>query len=290
MTTAEEYAAQQAVIANQTYQYTKGLGKFFTAPALSLPEWFRVLNLLFPQVAAARAASAANARVFFDAEREAHSLPPMPRELEGTDFPRFAQSMEPARAKMSLADSTPHATTLLAMQAVREVDNAGRRQIIHAVEDDAATLHKPDTPSAPRQIRGWARVATGRETCAWCLMLVSRGPVYQSAQNAGLDIEDAGAKAMDAAGEDVSGLMNQWHPNCDCIVVPVYKQESWPGALASKRAEGAWIRASEEADALIASGKSRTTNRNRETLNALRRSLAHGDVSAAQFSGLAAAA
>jgi hypothetical protein len=284
VTTAEDYAAQQAVISRSVLQYVQSLGKYFTSPALSIQQWLGLLQMIYPKIEGSRTLSASNARDFFDSERELFGIPPMPRDLEATDFPRFVQSMEPARAKMSLVDSSPKAATVFAMQAVREVDNAGRRQIIHAVEDDA-----PATENS-KEIRGWARVATGAETCAWCLMLVSRGPVYMDAKKAGLDLYDSDAESMVASGTDVSDLMNQWHPNCDCIVVPVYKQQSWPGAVASKKAEAAWINATKVADDLIESGKSRTTNRNTETLNALRRALYAGDISATQFAGLQAAA
>lgn len=44
----------------------------------------------------------------------------------------------------------------------------------------------------------WARVPTGKDTCAWCFMLASNGFVYKSAATA-----DAG-----------------WHRGCDCRIVP----------------------------------------------------------------------
>lgn len=46
----------------------------------------------------------------------------------------------------------------------------------------------------------YARVPTGDTTCAFCLMLASRGFVYHSAETA--------------------GEFDQWHPHCDCVVVP----------------------------------------------------------------------
>lgn len=46
----------------------------------------------------------------------------------------------------------------------------------------------------------YARVPTGRETCAFCLMLAGRGYVYSSAE-----------------------LASHSHAGCDCVVVPVSK-------------------------------------------------------------------
>jgi hypothetical protein len=49
-------------------------------------------------------------------------------------------------------------------------------------------------------------------------MLISRGPVYKTA---------------DRAGQSPAGvpeeLMTRWHPNCDCKVVPVFDIFNWPG-------------------------------------------------------------
>lgn len=57
-----------------------------------------------------------------------------------------------------------------------------------------------------RQLKGrtkWARVPSGRETCSWCLMLVSRGAVYESAKAASVDNHGDG-----------------FHLDCDCVAVP----------------------------------------------------------------------
>lgn len=55
----------------------------------------------------------------------------------------------------------------------------------------------------------YARVATGSETCGFCLMLASRGFVYTTAN---------------AAGD-----LNHYHANCDCRVVPSWKGTSLQG-------------------------------------------------------------
>ncbi|AUV61973.1 hypothetical protein KIV63_gp71 [Mycobacterium phage SWU2] len=134
-----------------------------------------------------------------------------------------------------------------------------------------------------QSVKGWARVATGDETCAWCLMLISRGPVYVGAETAGLDLDDDTAQRMIAAGEDVRPFMEEWHTGCDCKVVPVFDIGSWSGFDSWKRAESLWEDASLEARALIESGEARTDDLNKETINALRRRLERGDVSMTDF-------
>lgn len=46
----------------------------------------------------------------------------------------------------------------------------------------------------------FARVPTGSETCAFCFMLATRGAVYHTRESA--------------------GEMGQYHPHCDCKVMP----------------------------------------------------------------------
>lgn len=48
----------------------------------------------------------------------------------------------------------------------------------------------------------YARVPTGSETCDFCIMLASRGPVYHSERSA--------------------GALDHFHANCDCRVVPMW--------------------------------------------------------------------
>lgn len=290
-----EYAAQQAVISSQIAQYVLSLGSYFKQGRLTPAGWVQMLNLLYPVVAQARTKSATLARAFYDSQRALHypKLPRNDRPLEEYQFPWFVQNMEPARKLMSVEQSPDHALTTLALQATREVDNAGRRQMLHAVVFDpgltdaqkaAETAGRPKT----KVIRGWARVATGDHPCEWCLMLVSRGPTYLGADTAGLDLDDYTAQKMIAAGEDVSEFMNQWHPGCKCRVVPVYKTESWAGEAAAKRALQLWNEATKEGDALIASGDARSNNRNTEALNALRRRIYRGEITGSDYAGLAA--
>jgi hypothetical protein len=54
----------------------------------------------------------------------------------------------------------------------------------------------------------YARVPGGRDTCAFCLMLASRGAVYGSSS---------------AAGE-----MNKYHGKCDCVPTPVWSTDDLP--------------------------------------------------------------
>lgn len=314
--TPEQYAARQAAISASIASFVYGLGRLIATPALAVTEWVNFLASIFPEVVRARTESAQLAREFYDSQRQIHipTLPRNDRPLEGSDFRSFVRSMEPARPRVSQEDATDGAVANVALRAVRAVENAGRRQIINAVEDDPEldqlieeeAVQKRDirsltkglklVPAEPRIVKGWARIATGRETCAWCLMLISRGPKYHGAEGAGLDLDDESAAEMFAeAGEDLekfyeatSDYMEEWHEGCDCKVVPVFKVEEWPGKAAQDRALELWIEASKEATRLIESGEARSRNHNKEAQNALRRRLERGDLSMSEFSALAA--
>lgn len=294
--TPEEYAAHQAVISAAVARYVQQLAPVFPLEDMSWADWQRMLALLYPEIERRQYEAAELARDFYDVQR-AEALPELEQNdayLESYSFVRFVEGMEPARRRLKKMGARQDAITHLALRAVREVENAGRRQIIHAVEEDFDLQEFLD--SAGRSggsggsdlVRGWARVATGRETCAWCLMLVSRGPTYLSARTSGLDLDDTTAQRMIAAGVDVSEHMNEWHTGCDCKVVPVFKRSAWPGQAAADRAYKLWENATEEAKARIESGKARSDNLNREAINALRRRLSRGEIDISEFAAFAA--
>jgi len=330
----DEYAAQQAVISAAIVRYTLTFGQLFAQPALTVSEWLGLLSFLYPQVEFHRQQSATLAREFYDSQRELHhpDLPRNDRILEGYSMDSFVRDMEPARKRMSQAESPQDAVGQVAAQAVRAVENAGRQQIIHAVEDDTdlAELQeqavsrreelsrlaekyregkKPEeTPPEERVVRGWARVATGRETCAWCLMLISRGPRYLGADSAGLDLADQDVvDRWHQSGGDLQAFfssidehMEQWHPNCDCKVVPVFKVESWPGKAEAGAALELWKEATLQAieeeeddpDRTHTAGKKKGQRftRNERALNALRRGLYDGQINPADYAAAAPAA
>ena len=302
--TPEEYAAQQTLISAQTAAYVAQFGKFFLNQLLTAAEWLAFLQLLYPQVKQARDQSAELARTFYDSQRQLH-VPEAGvnrQPLEHYQFDWFVQNMEPVRMLMVRENASPTAAGHLSAAAVREVENAGRRQIIGMVINDPglATVTKLPTgkPGKPDQgkpgtvtnlVRGWARVATGRETCAWCLMLVSRGPVYAKPGNAGLDLSATEAQQKIGLGTDVSEFMTQWHVGCDCKVVPVFRNNNWPGFEAQQTAEQHYITASRRASAELKAnpdkkyyshtlGRWEPTTENRETVNQLRQMIESGEI------------
>lgn len=338
--TPEEYAAQQLLISSSIASFVQQFGKFFAQPGLSVKDWLSLLGLLFPEVQRQRDASAALARTFYDSQRaQAHpNLPRNDRLLEGFQFEDFVADMEPVRIKVSQEDTPQHAIDGLALRVMRSVENGGRRQIINAVKNDEPLAqhldpdHEPSkdqipdefadqlTPEARRvlglepnpvqsvktihDIRGWARVATGRETCAWCLMLISRGPTYLGADTAGLDLDETSALAafrdasdMETFFADISDYMEEWHVGCDCKVVPVFKSEHWFGEAEAKRALVLWNDATKTAKLLHKLGPTKRSGKNKGkdltlnevVINVLRDRLNSGEISTSEFAALTAA-
>jgi hypothetical protein len=240
--TVEEYAAAQAAITAAMVSTVLRIARLFRLPALTPFDWENLLDLLFPTIEKARARSAELGRSFYDAQREEHH-PELPRHNTFTaEYRRewLSEAMRPVQREFAKPGASESALARLALQASKEVENGGRRTIMRAVDTD-------------RVVQGWARVATGRETCGFCLTMVSRGPEYLSAEGAGLDADDTTALNMwDAvqnaltdsekatAERELADLMVKWHTGCDCKVVPVFNRADWPGRQEYLRAREIW--------------------------------------------------
>lgn len=357
--TPEEYAARQKAITAAAAAFVVQFGSFLITPGMTALAWYQFLLFVFPEVSFRRKQSAELAREFYDFQRS-EFLPSLPRNdhnLVGSDFDQFAKLMEPVRVKVqrsqqidlsyldesktlsrlqvSVPRQSNNAVTHAALQVVRDVETAGRRQIIQAVREDVQlaevlaqedVVHLDDEPELvfeivenkppervldykgrevkPRNqfVKGWARVATGAETCAWCLMLISRGPVYSSTSGGSSELDEADALQWYHGGDlsdyfdDIDEYMDEWHPGCDCKVVPVFKLDDWPGLSAQKRAEELWIEASNEARELVEKDPDRVYHRgqnkgeqrtfNDEVINALRRRLDRGEINTSEFAAL----
>jgi len=155
-----------------------------------------------------------------------------------------------------LRGSPDEAVQIIAPRLGQHVEDSARQTVVRAVEDgrepatdaararrsrDALSKDQFDELAERRAEAGedfadweaagelghmataYARVLTGAENCGFCVMLASRGPVYSSAESAG---ERRASEILDTRNER---FINSYHPNCDCLVVPVYSYADWPG-------------------------------------------------------------
>lgn len=223
--------------------------------------WGDIVRSIFQVVNNARTESAMLAREYYDTQREKHvdSDDRFDIDLPPYEYDWFYEAMNPVRKAFQSNQTTTGQAIEAGFRAVKEVENGGRRTIRNAVDNDGFAL-------------GWARVATGRETCGFCLMLVSRGPVYQSAESAGLNTDDT--TALDILDENdteaFNELMTRFHPNCDCKVVPVFDRNDWQGRDDYLEAQETWKR--------VTKGLS-----GRDALNAFRRAIEDNHVNPQEF-------
>lgn len=110
---------------------------------------------------------------------------------------------EPTASSGRVPAATEEATRAILQQAVDgDVDGCIEQLLLridYEIKRGAGTTVLNAGMSDPIKPR-YARVPTGAETCDFCIMLASRGFVYHS--------------------ETSAGMLNHWHANCDCRIVP----------------------------------------------------------------------
>ncbi|WP_378733646.1 hypothetical protein [Nocardia brasiliensis] len=269
----DEYAEQQRQIDVQTAATVYLMTRQYQSTDMSVLDWELLLRLLYPTIERARRQSAELARRFYDSQRAEH-LPGASRhdvQLPGYSLDWFREDLEPERRKMSQEDAPGSAVDAVTLRTLKVVEGAGRRTIIDAVETDPGAdeiepqPEKPEAPPretepegssapesgvtprpterSPKRVPGWARVTTSAEPCGFCQMMVSRGPTYGSAANAGFHGTDELAIQLFGEGRDkeMRLMMRKWHTGCRCKVVPVFDRKNWPGRdeyLAAKKLWG----------------------------------------------------
>jgi hypothetical protein len=225
---------------------------------------------MFPIVDSARRESAILMRQFYDSQRLEH----LGNDDYNLDLPSYElawleESLQPIFREARVIEFDEGKTVETALRVAKEVENGGRRMALNAVRGETRRV-------------GFARVATGRETCAFCLMLVSRGPVYKTELKAGAKHEGAAEileQRNDFSDEELDELMTRWHPGCDCKVVPVFDENNWVGYDDWKRMEKIWM------DETRGFAGARFTKNDK--LNAFRRAIERGDINPAEFAAAA---
>lgn len=106
----------------------------------------------------------------------------------------------------------------LGSRVARHVLAAGRDAVADSVHNGSA---RDKVTKKSRRV-GYARVLSGKESCAFCAMLASRGPVYS---------EDTVVRRRDG---------RRYHDNCDCVAVLVVHGQPWEGQAEYEALEQAW--------------------------------------------------
>lgn len=260
----QEYADRQRSIAATLASLLLRILWPFRRTKFTDRTWPSVERAIYPAIERARRESTEVAREFYDSQRLEHVGSRRDQLLTGYKRSWLTEALRPVKKDFMKDGPKDGAITKLIMTATKEAENGGRRQILNAVRDE------------PRRIR-WARVATGRETCAFCWMLISRGDAYLYADSAGLDTDRYTAEDLYRQKDfgKLDEMMVRWHPGCDCLAVPVFDSQNWPGKEAADRAYKIWRK--------VTKGYS-----GKDALNALRRAIDDGEIDPRDFSAIAA--
>lgn len=259
----DEYNERQRELSAEAIAFVVRTFWPFRQAVLTPAGWLALLQAVYPVVERLRTESARLGREFYDSQRREHVGGRHDLFLANYDFDFFREAMEPVRREMMRPGASDSAVSRAALRIAKEIENGGRRTILRPIQDE--DMRDPE-------VKGWARVATGRETCGFCMMMVSRGPTYLSAETAGLDLDGTSALDLIEEGdqEALNEAMTRWHPGCDCKVVPVFDRRNWAGRDAYLKAEELWKKATRG-------------YRGKDALNALRRALESGDVNPSDF-------
>lgn len=227
MTPAQQRKQQDRITAEATLTAVVLLRAFIAAgaPLAGLAE---LVSALYPSVVRGRRLSHGLAVESYLLQHPSPSTAIRPL-AETIDPPHYEpaalrQALERTtqkRERLTGEDSTERGRRLVVADAsaavARHIEMAPRETTMYLVEADDEAL-------------GWARVASGRETCAFCTLLISRGPVYKSK-----------AVAERTTVRSSKGEGRRYHDRCDCIAVPVFDEERWPGRQQWLDAERLWI-------------------------------------------------
>ena len=181
------------------------------------------------------------AREFFDSNREAQNPGSGRVDFYKDDYypvEWFEEAIRPVFNELQDPNFDPEsAVTEMSNRLVKVIEDGARRTLLRGVEADSECL-------------GWARYDPQPPTCAFCTMMISRGPAYRSAMTAGAKLDDVSAADLWERGDfaAMSAMMNRWHPGCTCVVVPVYDYEGYPTEDQEKAAFEIYKRARKLAD------------------------------------------
>lgn len=141
-----------------------------------------------------------------------------------------------------------------------------------------------DSTKPGGKVLGWARVLTGAESCAFCAMLASRGPVYsedtvvttgkpREVRPRQVHYRNSGATGGHTYVSGSRREGEKYHDHCDCIAVLVVKGVPWNGEQQYHDLKDLWDDATfqptqEELDAGLDQPRDRFTKRYADAIKA----------------------
>jgi hypothetical protein len=228
----QQAAAQNTAVSRAQAQLKAGVAAAgLTAAILATPAGAAQLKDLLAGVVSTWGAVAGTlAADFYDTQREAARLPglfqaivPDPlnqAQVDGVIDWAIGSSRGPsleeyseAHPNTSLAAFQEEQAKEILAEINRKIDASAQRLVKQAYRDTVSEsmAHDPQR----RSVRV-ARIPSGPHTCAFCLVMASRGYVYRSSSNAG-KASGSGIYISHTNGEPlVDEYINKYHDGCDC--------------------------------------------------------------------------
>lgn len=138
--------------------------------------------------------------------------------LDEVSKKRVLQAVTPDYSNRGSAAVKARVASELSRRLSRHVVAAGRDAVADTVHNGSA---KSAGSGKPARV-GYARVLSGRESCAFCAMLASRGAVYS---------DDTVVTREDG---------RRYHDGCDCVPVLVVKGVPWEGQAEAEALYSRW--------------------------------------------------
>lgn len=210
------YLNAQARISRSMVDLSRSLISRFGFPAAEDIE--RMAQVAYPRIERARRQS------YVVSHRWMQRTQPQVRPAPITPYPRDAATtlitdVVEERTKVRVTVD-PALDQVSRKPRVTITEALGGRMARHAIQAGRDAI--VDTANRSEHL-GWARVLSGAENCAWCVMLASRGPVYKT---------EATARAATHS-----------HDFCDCVFVLAPRRGDWPGRDRYELAEDLWSEA-----------------------------------------------
>lgn len=217
-----EYVRRKESLIRRMLRAVAWVFQQFIVPGMSLTQWRQMLAVLYRVLVPFREEGTELARQFFDTNREEQTGLTTRHNIYKDDhypFEWLAQDMRPTYVQFQQTKNVEGAINDAVNRAIKVVEDAQRHTLIQGVSDDFS-----------RPIRGWARFDPKPPTCAFCTMMISRGPVYSTQTTAAFKgSKELAAKLWQENDTDaMNQMMHKWHPGCTCVAVPVYKFSDYP--------------------------------------------------------------
>jgi len=225
----DEYASRRESLLRRMILALLWVFQQFLTPGMTRRDWLILMRTVYRVMKPFRDEGTQLAREFYDANRAAESNATSRHDIYTDDhYPEewMQEALEPTYQNFQRTKNVNGAIQDISNRLVKVVEDGARRTLIKGVADDT-----------DQEYRGWARFDPRPPTCAFCTMMISRGPVYAEAINAGLDLDNESAEELmrnvnpnnvdPETSAQLADLLNRWHPGCTCIVVPVYKRSGY---------------------------------------------------------------